>query len=271
MTEPLCLYSLSLQQSSAITQVTSGYFRGRSVDVFDADKLGAEEMNREDLAIVRHGGCNGSSVDLFSVHKTTGMLSRHGLISIDGLLVEGDALLGAPHDVFATIQVMSTLRMQGYPRDLLVIASDTGKIGVLEWQGSNGLGYGERLANKKDNLDGVTRPETALRDARLVCISMRTYGKPGARNNVPGMMMAVDPAGRALILAALDNTKYAFVLGYEMDTRIEDADTEDSADDDFENDASLHRGERRPLHQRNASGQVEEDSSDTTSEPVCRK
>ena len=48
--------------------------------------------------------------------------------------------------------------------------------------------------------------------ARKLQIHQETYGKSGARRIVPGQYLAVDPKGRAVMIAAVEKSKLVYVL-----------------------------------------------------------
>jgi hypothetical protein len=55
----------------------------------------------------------------------------------------------------------------------------------------------------------LTRTRTRL---RVTQIHQETYGKSGSRRIVPGQYLAVDPKGRAVMIAAVEKSKLVYVL-----------------------------------------------------------
>lgn len=58
-----------------------------------------------------------------------------------------------------------------------------------------------------------------------MCAAMQvheeTYGKSGVRRIVPGQYLAVDPKGRACMLAAIEKQKFVYVLNRESHIRCQ--------------------------------------------------
>jgi splicing factor 3B subunit 3 len=93
---------------------------------------------------------------------------------------------------FGVVRSVSTLRLPGETaKDLLVVGSDSGVAVVLAWKpfGKSATSHGswERAA-------------------------WLPFGKSGCRRTVPGQLLAVDPRGRAFMLAAPERCKFAFTV-----------------------------------------------------------
>jgi splicing factor 3B subunit 3 len=87
-------------------------------------------------------------------------------------------------DVFGVVRDMLAFRLVGGNRDYLVIASDSGKLVVLQ-------------------LDGVR--------LKFVKLHEETYGRSGCRRIVPGQFLAVDPSGRAILVGAVEKAKLVYI------------------------------------------------------------
>ncbi|BFZ54154.1 pre-mRNA-splicing factor rse1 [Savitreella phatthalungensis] len=87
--------------------------------------------------------------------------------------------------VYATIRSIAAFRLAGTSQDHLIIGSDSGRVTALQF-------------------DAQAR--------RLKRIHCESFGRSGARRVVPGQYTAADPKGRAVMLAAIEKNKLAYVL-----------------------------------------------------------
>lgn len=86
--------------------------------------------------------------------------------------------------------------MTPYPgthKDYLVIGSDSGKITIVEY-------LPERNVFSK--------------------VHEETFGRSGARRIVPGQYVAVDPAGRAAMVAAIEKQKFVYILNRDNQAKL---------------------------------------------------
>ncbi|OEH79966.1 splicing factor 3b subunit 3 [Cyclospora cayetanensis] len=88
-------------------------------------------------------------------------------------------------DVFGIIRSVAAFRLTGAMKDYIVLGSDSGRLVIVEF-------------NAKKNCF-----------ERVHC---ETYGKTGVRRVVAGEYVAVDPRGRALMVAALERQKFVYIL-----------------------------------------------------------
>jgi Mono-functional DNA-alkylating methyl methanesulfonate N-term len=88
------------------------------------------------------------------------------------VLTDGDAFI----QVFGVIRAMAPFRLTGGSQDYILIASDSGRIALLQYKK-------EKNAFQK--------------------IHLETFGKSGCRRIVPGQYLAVDPKGRACMIGEL--------------------------------------------------------------------
>ncbi|CAN6237656.1 unnamed protein product [Urochloa humidicola] len=96
-------------------------------------------------------------------------------------------------DVFGAIRSLAPFRLTGANKDYLVVGSDSGRLVILEYNPDR---------NRFDK------------------VHQETFGKSGCRGIVPGQLLAVDPKGRALCIAALEKQKLVYVLNRDAAARL---------------------------------------------------
>ncbi|XP_055389002.1 splicing factor 3B subunit 3-like [Condylostylus longicornis] len=96
-------------------------------------------------------------------------------------------------DVFGIIRSITTFRLTGSPKDYLVVGSDSGRIVVLEFNST------------KNCFDKVHQ---------------ETFGKSGVRRVVPGQYLAADPKGRAVMIGAIERSKFVYVLNRDASSNL---------------------------------------------------
>ncbi|KAF5207470.1 Splicing factor 3b subunit [Thalictrum thalictroides] len=96
-------------------------------------------------------------------------------------------------DVFGAIRSLSKFRLHGFNKDYIVVGSDSGRLVILEY-------------NKEKNVFNKVHQET--------------YGKSGCRRIVPGQYIAVDPKGRAIMIAAIEKQKFVYMLRRELSSLV---------------------------------------------------
>ncbi|KAF5593786.1 pre-mRNA-splicing factor rse1 [Fusarium subglutinans] len=89
------------------------------------------------------------------------------------------------HDLFSIIRSVVSFRLAGSSKDYIIVTSDSGCIAVIEYL------------------------PTQNRFSRIV---LEAFGKSGVRRTVPGEYLAVDPKGRACMLASIEKNKLVYVL-----------------------------------------------------------
>lgn len=163
------MYSLTIQPPSAITQAVLGQFAGtKEQQIITA--------SGSKLTIHRPDSSQGKVVPLFT-QDCFGII--RGLASF--------RLAGSSKgEINATSQAfIASLTPTNSFLDYLIVASDSGRITILEY----------------------------LRDQnRFNRIHLETYGKSGIRRVIPGQYLAVDPKGRACIIASVEKNKLVYVL-----------------------------------------------------------
>lgn len=88
-------------------------------------------------------------------------------------------------DVFGIIRTLAAFRLAGTIKDYIIIGSDSGRITIIEYDPSQN---------------------------RFNRIHLETFGKSGIRRVVPGQYLAVDPKGRACLIASVEKNKLVYVL-----------------------------------------------------------
>eukprot|EP00924_Labyrinthula_sp_SR-Ha-C_P013060 augustus_masked-scaffold_12-processed-gene-8.0-mRNA-1 protein AED:0.23 eAED:0.26 QI:0/-1/0/1/-1/1/1/0/1238 len=97
---------------------------------------------------------------------------------------DGDLITLCEYDFFATLRTIKPLRLTGDTKDYIVVGTDGGSFTILEF------------SKEKNTFSPV------------VC---EIFGKTGVRRVVPGEYIAVDPQGRAVMLASLEKNKLVYV------------------------------------------------------------
>ncbi|KAK3322379.1 Pre-mRNA-splicing factor rse-1 [Apodospora peruviana] len=147
-TSNMFMYSLTIQPPTNITQAVLGQFSG----------------NKEQQIITASG-------------------SRLTLLQLDARQGKLNTLLS--HDIFGIIRAISSFRLAGSHKDYIILATDSGRITILEYT-----------------------PQTN----KFTRIHLETFGKSGVRRVVPGQYLASDPKGRACLVASLEKNKLVYVL-----------------------------------------------------------
>ncbi|KAF5679748.1 pre-mRNA-splicing factor rse-1 [Fusarium denticulatum] len=89
------------------------------------------------------------------------------------------------HDLFSIVRSIVSFRPAGSSKDYIILTSDSGCIAVLEY-----LPIHNRFSR----------------------ILLESFGKSGVRRTVPGEYLAVDPKGRASMIASIEKNKLVYVL-----------------------------------------------------------
>ncbi|MCJ1419428.1 pre-mRNA-splicing factor rse1 [Xylographa parallela] len=88
-------------------------------------------------------------------------------------------------DVFGIIRSLAAFRLAGSNKDYIIIGSDSGRITIIEYLPSTN---------------------------RFSRLHLETFGKSGIRRVIPGQYLAVDPKGRACLIASIEKNKLVYVL-----------------------------------------------------------
>ncbi|KAI9809788.1 MAG: pre-mRNA-splicing factor rse1 [Sarcosagium campestre] len=99
--------------------------------------------------------------------------------------VQGKISTVLSHDVFGIVRTLAAFRLAGSNKDYIIIGSDSGRITIVEYLPAQ---------NKFSRLH------------------LETFGKSGIRRVIPGQYLAVDPKGRACLIASVEKNKLVYVL-----------------------------------------------------------
>ncbi|KAI9795517.1 MAG: pre-mRNA-splicing factor rse1 [Piccolia ochrophora] len=99
--------------------------------------------------------------------------------------VQGKVSTILSHDVFGIVRTLAAFRLAGSNKDYIIIGSDSGRIAIVEYLPAQ---------NKFSRLH------------------LETFGKSGIRRVIPGQYLAVDPKGRACLIASVEKNKLVYVL-----------------------------------------------------------
>jgi splicing factor 3B subunit 3 len=92
---------------------------------------------------------------------------------------------------FGAIRNLGSIRIHGHSRDLLVVTSDSGRLSFLKFTGT-----------------------------RFERLSLESFGKAGIRRTVPGEYVATDPAGRAVMIGAIEKEKFVFATNRDAQDQL---------------------------------------------------
>eukprot|EP01114_Cavostelium_apophysatum_P007242 TRINITY_DN1917_c0_g1_i4.p1 TRINITY_DN1917_c0_g1~~TRINITY_DN1917_c0_g1_i4.p1 ORF type:complete len:1150 (+),score=351.82 TRINITY_DN1917_c0_g1_i4:48-3497(+) len=95
--------------------------------------------------------------------------------------------------VFGAVRSIAPFRLTGGSKDYIVVGSDSGRIVILEYNPA------------KNTFDKVHQ---------------ETFGKSGCRRIVPGQYLAIDPKGRAVMIAAVEKQKLVYILNRDSAARL---------------------------------------------------
>lgn len=96
-------------------------------------------------------------------------------------------------EIFGVVRSLMSFRLTGGGRDYVIVGSDSGRITILEYNPS------------KNAMERV---------------HMETFGKSGCRRIVPGQYLAIDPKGRAVMIAAVEKQKLVYILNRDTQARL---------------------------------------------------
>ncbi|CAG9466962.1 unnamed protein product [Pedinophyceae sp. YPF-701] len=96
-------------------------------------------------------------------------------------------------EIFGQIRSLSAFRLPGTKTDYLIVGSDSGRIVILEY----------------------VRGRSSWKR-----VHAETFGRSGCRRIIPGQMVAVDPRGRACMIAACEKQKFVYVLNRDSSSNL---------------------------------------------------
>jgi len=152
-------------------------------------------MQLYSTSLVRSGSCAGAVYGNFSGgNKAHEIVVNHGtwleLFRLDSF---GVAQALGTSEMFALVRSVVAFRTAGSKRDLLAVGTDSGCLTVLEF---------------------------STKEQRFKCVKSETFGKTGIKRSVPGQYLAADPAGRCVMVAAVEKQKLAFNIGRDTAERL---------------------------------------------------
>ncbi|KAG5361182.1 Pre-mRNA-splicing factor RSE1 [Yarrowia sp. C11] len=124
------------------------------------------------------GRFSGKSQQVITLSSTGSALN---LYSHDG--DNGTITLQHTHHTHSQVREIRSFRLPGLKKDYILCSSDAGVISILEY-----------------------------RNNRFFSLHKESYGRSGIRRVVPGEYLAVDPKGRACMLASVEKSKLVYVL-----------------------------------------------------------
>eukprot|EP00656_Telonema_subtile_P000860 TRINITY_DN1040_c0_g3_i1.p1 TRINITY_DN1040_c0_g3~~TRINITY_DN1040_c0_g3_i1.p1 ORF type:complete len:1192 (-),score=391.23 TRINITY_DN1040_c0_g3_i1:125-3700(-) len=149
------LYNLTLQRAGAITQCVYGNFSASKAHEVLISRGKVIELLRPDSSGKVHSVCS--------------------------------------QEVFGVIRSLQPFRLTGASKDCIVIASDSGRIVIVEYDEARN---------------------------QFIKIHQETFGKSGCRRIVPGQYLATDPKGRAVMIGATEKQKLVYILNRDSAARL---------------------------------------------------
>lgn len=147
------------------------------------------------LTIQRPTSITSSIVGQFSGKKSQEIVVARGswleLFRLDANTGKLNIILS--QNCFGILRSIASFRIAGSSKDYIAIGSDSGRITILEY-----------------NVDKNT----------FVNVHLETFGKTGVRRVVPGQYLAVDPKGRACMIASVEKNKLVYVLNRDSQTNL---------------------------------------------------
>lgn len=96
-------------------------------------------------------------------------------------------------EVFGIIRNLCSFRLTGASRDYIILTSDSGRVVILQYESDKNC---------------------------FQKVHQETYGKTGSRRIVPGQYLAVDPKGRAFMVAAVEKQKFVYILNRDSQAKL---------------------------------------------------
>ncbi|KAG8409877.1 pre-mRNA-splicing factor rse1 [Metarhizium acridum] len=155
-TSNMFLYSLTIQPPTSVTQAIIGQFSG----------------TKEQQIVT----ASGPRLNLYRPDINSGKIIK--LLS---------------HDVFGIIRSIAAFRLAGSSKDYIILASDSGRIAIVEY------------APTKNSFSRI---------------HLATFGKSGVRRVIPGQYLAADPKGRACLIASIEKNKLVYVLNRNAEAEL---------------------------------------------------
>ncbi|CAD6584735.1 MAG: pre-mRNA-splicing factor rse1 [Alectoria sarmentosa] len=106
---------------------------------------------------------------------------------------QGKITIILSQDLFGIIRTLAAFRLAGSNKDYIIIGSDSGRITIIEYVPSQN---------------------------RFNRLHLETFGKSGIRRVIPGQYLAVDPKGRACLIASVEKNKLVYVLNRDAQAEL---------------------------------------------------
>ncbi|CAF9939561.1 MAG: pre-mRNA-splicing factor rse1 [Alectoria fallacina] len=106
---------------------------------------------------------------------------------------QGKITIILSQDLFGIIRTLAAFRIAGSNKDYIIIGSDSGRITIIEYVPSQN---------------------------RFNRLHLETFGKSGIRRVIPGQYLAVDPKGRACLIASVEKNKLVYVLNRDAQAEL---------------------------------------------------
>lgn len=143
-------------------------------------------MHLYHLTVLPSGAATHVAYGAFSAPRQQEVVVANGSsLQLFRLTKAGQVVSIGRADTFACIRAIAPFRLTGSRQDYLLVTSDAGTIALLCFS-------------------LPTRSFTQLR--------CETFGKTGCRRIVPGQFLAADPKGRACMVAAVERSKFVYIL-----------------------------------------------------------
>ncbi|PSC75527.1 splicing factor 3B subunit 3-like [Micractinium conductrix] len=151
-------------------------------------------MHLLNLTLSRPSAITCAIVGSFSAPKVHEIVAARGQV-LELLRPDESGRVQVVHStqVFGLIRSLAPFRFPGSQQDYVICGSDSGRVVILQY------------SNDKNCFQKVHQ---------------ETYGKSGCRRIVPGEHMAVDPKGRACMIAAVEKAKFVYVLNRDNEARL---------------------------------------------------
>ena len=95
--------------------------------------------------------------------------------------------------IFGIIRSLVAFKLTGSKKDFAILGTDSGRIVILEY-------------NQELNV--------------FVKLQQETFGKSGIRRWIPGQYLAADPNGRAVMIGAIERSKFVYILNRDANSKL---------------------------------------------------
>lgn len=143
-------------------------------------------MHLYHLTVIPPGGATCIAYGSFSAARQQEVVLASGSsLQLYRLTKSGQLVSVARGEAFAAVQAVVPFRLTGSRQDYLLVTSDSGALALLTYSSTS---------------------------RSFVRLRFEVYGRTGCRRVVPGHFLAADPKGRACMVAAIERSKFAYIL-----------------------------------------------------------